>query len=313
MNDSAGKDDYLALRLAAWRKWWRFTNERFSPASHLPMIAIFLAAHAIMAKQTGLLRADLGQILLIFIGTVAFFLKLRLFDEIKDYEVDLVKNPDRPLARGDVSHYDLKRRIERAVFIELLCFGIVNIKAAIALLFAIIYSFLMYKEFFIGKRIRPHLTTYATSHTVVTVFLSLAIFSGLTFRLPWEFRADYILFALMSWLLFNIFELGRKTYQPHEEREDVESYSLVWGRYGAVILVLGHSLLVIAIMRTIPQLSHSFSLTYQWLGLIPLGTAAIFYLIKPITFTGKIYRAMASIYIVIVYLGIVLQHFVRKW
>lgn len=273
-----------------------FIKERFEPISHFFMIFVFWWAHQLMTQSAN----TWAQNLLIFLGTSAFFLKLRFYDEIKDYETDKIINPDRPLARGLLSIDETKNFIVITIALTFLCFAIVSTKAIPAITLAIIYGILMYYEFFIPQLIRPHLTTYATTHTVVTFFLCLAIFCAHRDQYFWHLEGADLAFALMSWLLFNIFELGRKTYQASEERAGVETYSLIWTRPGAVALVLVQAVIAIFI--------GPFQGSAQWISWIIVGLLALsglWYLVDTRVVSAKCYRLMSSFIIVLIYLNLI--------
>jgi 4-hydroxybenzoate polyprenyltransferase len=62
------------------------------------------------------------------------------------------------------------------------------------------------------------------------------VLCALSGRYPWQLDRWHWLFAFNSWCLFNIFEFGRKSFLSGEEREHVDSYTKVFGRFGAVML-----------------------------------------------------------------------------
>ena len=294
------------------KSWLTFTKERFDPVSHFLMIFLFVTGHAVVqavasnAKTWSLLPPPF---IVLFAGATAFFFKLRLYDEIKDYEVDKEFNPGRPLVRGLVVHRDLHLGIVTCIVIELACFGAASPRAAVAVAFAICYSLLMYKEFFISELIRPHLTTYAITHTVVTVLLSLSMFCGMTGRFPWELGREAYFFALNNWCLFNIFEFGRKSFCAEEEREGVESYSKIFSRFGAVLLVLSQAGLGLGCIYMM-KLPRSLTLLYILGGVVALLTiSGVAYAAANRPGPAKIYRAMSSVAIILVYVGFVVNYF----
>jgi 4-hydroxybenzoate polyprenyltransferase len=302
---------YSNVRKGQLSRWLIFINERFDPISHFIMIALFVYAHYLVADASKFVIIEPHLIAYVAIGTSLFFLKLRLYDEIKDYEVDLEKNPTRPLPRGLLKHFDVKRAIEFCLILEIIFFTSCGAPAFISILFAIGYSLLMYKEFFIPKLIRPHLTTYATSHTVVTFFLSVAIFSSFSRFNPWSMDKDFYLFSLLSWLSFNIFELGRKVYQPCEEREGVPTYSSIWGKFGAFMLVFLHAIAVSALILYISTVQYFFMLKLLIVQLILLFIIGIIYLLGKTQTTGNLFRIYSSLYIVLVYTSIIINYFIR--
>jgi hypothetical protein len=279
--------------------WWQFTKERFDPGSHLLMIAFFVAVHQMAAGV--LLWAPLSGARVLATGLVAvlFFFKLRLYDEIKDYEVDLEFNPTRPLARGLLTVTQVKRAIALVLAVELIILAFLGMGALVVGTVAITYSLLMFREFFIGSLIRPHLTTYAVTHTFVSSLLSATLLTALSGTSPLEWTRGSWAFVLASWFLFNIFEFGRKTFASHEERGRVESYSKIFGRSGAVTLVM--------IQAGIASWLYvlAFPKYLNVMGLALAGTAlfltGMLYSLKDDGKWAKVYRSLSSGYIVLVF------------
>jgi len=300
-------------------RWLTFAKERFDPVSHLLMITLFVAGHVAVLGASASGDASAGaaapavgaltdldalpRLLALLAGTTAFFFKLRLYDEIKDYAVDREFNPQRPLVRGLVTHRDLEAGIAVCIVVELCCFGLASLRALPAAAVAVGYSLLMYREFFIGRHLRPHLTTYAVTHTVVTVLLSLAIACGLSGALPWELPRRALFFALSNWCLFNIFEFGRKTFSSAQERAGVESYSKIFGRPGAVALVLSQAGLSTACvwLMALPGARGLVLYTAALLGLLA-AVGAVFVLTDRAGL-ARLYRAMSSVHIILVFVG----------
>ncbi len=252
--------------------WTALIQERFPPLSYGPMILVFclanLTPNGILSKIYWL------RILLVLILGFSYFLRLRLFDEIKDLDTDIAVNPRRPLARGAISVDEVKLGIFFLIALEGLLFGIFANGSWPFWLAPLGFSLLMYNEFFISKWIRPYLTRYAVSHTFVSVFMGLSL---------WAFAAhatrvytfESMLFFLSNWALFNLFEFARKTFAPKEERKSVESYSKVFGLWGACFL--SFSQLSIFILLVNRSWTSSWAIDFQ----------------SPI---GRIYMALLSIY-----------------
>lgn len=288
---------YLKKQKDLLKRLLIFIQERFEPVSHLLMIFVFWYAH-LMISQT---ETSLTENILMFCATALFFLKLRFYDEIKDYETDKIINPQRPLARGLLSIDETKTFILITWPLILVCFIMVSSNAIVPALIALIYGVLMYYEFFIPKLIRPHLTTYATSHTVVTLFLSLALLCAHQDKNLTELSKEQVLFAVMSWLLFNIFELGRKTYQKSEERVGVDTYSSIWTRPGAVVLVLIQAVVAILIGPF-----AGLALTIAWITVGFLAIFGVWYILDTRIISAKTYRLMSSFIIVLIYLILII-------
>ena len=289
-----GIDNYIEIRKSQLNRWAIFFKERFEPISHFVMIALFVYAHYLVADASKDVVVEPHLILYIGLGTAVFFMKLRLYDEIKDFEVDVAKNPDRPLPRGLLQHLDIKKGIELCIILEVIFFTSCGINALTSILLAIGYSLLMYKEFFIPNLIRP-----------------VAIFSALSKQTILAIESDFIYFSVMSWLLFNIFELGRKIYQPCEEREGVDTYSSIWGKFGAVMLVLVQALAASYLVLHITTIQYYMMVKLLLIQLGLLALVGIIYLIGKTETTGKLFRHYSSVYILLVYVSLIGNYFYR--
>ncbi len=282
------------------RNWLVFTQERFSPLSYVPMILLFTGANAFYFTQA----TDSGWSWLRFTQTclmmLSFFFRMRLFDEIKDYEVDLKINPTRPLARGLFNVDQFKTALLFLTLLELGLAASLGLWPFLIHVLAIAYSLLMFEEFFIGSRIRPHLTTYATSHTFVSVLLGLS--SGVAVAdVSLEFLDPTILiFFLANWAFFNLFEFARKTYASEEERPQVPSYSLLFTPQGAYAMSLSQALLGVIVIY------YSGITSLFWLPLLLYGLLTAIYFLKPTPSVAKYYRAVSGVYLLAQYLCIII-------
>jgi 4-hydroxybenzoate polyprenyltransferase len=303
------------------KRWWIFVSERFPLGSHLPMLASFTLANVFMGlalySPVGPPVFDRGigtpgpeviswaRIFLALVLSLSFFLRLRIFDEIKDYATDLAVNPTRPLARGLISVGEAKRMLALLSVFEISMLLFLSPIVAASHLLAMVYSFVMYKEFFIGDILRPHLTTYAVLHTFVSVLVGGSLVSVVTERPFWDFAPALMGLLLINWGFFNLFEFARKTFAPAEERENVESYSKVFGIPGAVALSLSQALLPLLLLSNIVGVSLSKS---DWLLLGTLLVLAmgpgLGFAIRRHAFGAKLFRGFVGVYLILGYLGL---------
>ena len=290
--------------------WWQFTKERFEPLSHLSMILVFIIAHTLVAKASVNQFISLMNFIILFIGVIAFYFKLRLYDEVKDFDLDVVINNSRPLPRGLLNHKDMYQGMLVCILIEVTCFALMGIESFVSIMIAILYSILMYKEFFIAEKIRPYLTTYALVHTIVTTLLSFAIFSFLTKLsiLDVILTPSFLSFAMANWPLFNIFEFGRKTFATSEERVNVDTYSSLFGRIGAVILVASQAVITFYLATTLKGVDNQF--LFWGLGslLVVLSMISLHYIVRNDAVTARRFRLFSSVYIIVYYLILILSY-----
>jgi 4-hydroxybenzoate polyprenyltransferase len=280
--------------------WLILIKERFSPASYIPMILAFTAANGLYLAKAAHYNFESIRFAFALILMLSFFFRMRCFDEIKDYEVDLKINPTRPLARGVLTIAQVKKGLFFMILFELLLSAYLGFWPFVIHALAILYSLLMYEEFFIGDLLRPHLTIYAVSHTFVSVLLGISAATAITnFNLQKITFSD-ISFFLMNWAFFNLFEFARKTFAPTEERANVPSYSNIFKPFGAWLLSWSQVIVgILLVALSIKDSSH-----FYWLltaavvyTLISLG-----YVFKPQEKMAKIFRNITGSYLLLHYI-----------
>lgn len=280
--------------MSSMTRWARFVRERFPPAQYVPLIVVVALAHvAVLASTWAAL-----PLALVILGMGAFFFKLRLYDEIKDYEDDKQHKPDRPLVRGLVTHRELRAGIVACFAIEWAAFGALGAPGFVGILIAGAYSLLMFCEFFVGRFLRPRLTTYAVTHTVVAGLLTIAVASALLQVMPWELPAKAYALAGASFCLFNVFELARKTWASREEHSGVASYSRIWGRGGAVLLVVAMCACATVLLALFVAHAAAAPLLVAFVVVTIVGGV---YAVMDSTRAAAVYRTAAGAYLLGVY------------
>lgn len=219
-------------------RWGRFLAERFPLGRHLPLIVCFFAANALAARQaTGMPLPGAATLVIGGAAITLVFLHLRVFDEIKDYDTDRSVHPDRPLPRGLLSVAEARTAAFGLMALELALGLMLGTAVFLSLLGTCLYSLFMYREFFCRQWLRPRLATYALSHTVIACWLGLSAFSVATGLHFWQLPSPFLRFLVADWLVFNVFEFGRKTFGRTEEQPGVDSYSRRFGPAGAAAAV----------------------------------------------------------------------------
>jgi 4-hydroxybenzoate polyprenyltransferase len=225
----------FARRLAA------YLSERFPLLGHGVLIAAYYSSNQFLARTLVRpgepMRYDLSTLL----GALAlfcFFFHLRVFDEHKDYAEDRVHYPDRVLQRGLVTLRDLKILGGAAIAAEVVLALLGGPAAFVAWLFPFAFSLLMLKEFFVRDWLKRHFLVYAVSHLLVMPFLALTVFSFATGRWPWEAPLWFGVYAWVGLFVTFNWEVSRKIRAPEDEIEGVDTYTRVFGTYGAAYVVL---------------------------------------------------------------------------
>ena len=295
------------------KRWWIFSKERFPLLRHILLIIFYVSANALIAFNSSSLNAVITyKGVMCAIAVLFIFFHLRIFDEIKDYKNDLVVHKDRPLARGLITVREAKQVAACLIVLELCLAILINRAAFIAAMCTVLYSLIMYKEFFIGKWLRPRMATYALTHTLVSCWMSLFVYSAVTGLGFWTITKWYGMFVLVNWMIFNIFEFGRKTFGKDEEKDLVESYSKRLGPLRAafnVVFMATVALYVAFKLGDALDLSFLYTaLMYVLYGLTLL--AAALYVVHNDKSSARIFRGVCSIFIlfynVIVTIGVIL-------
>lgn len=213
---------------AAAARWAKYLQERFPPAQYAVALGSFtwaaMAYARALAGEPGL--APAFPFFAALAVTLLVFLQLRILDEFKDAEEDARYRPERPLPRGLVTRAGLLNLWIAACAVEIALAATLGFAPLLWLLLAMGYSGLMRVEFFARDWLRAHPLAYLASHMVIVPLIALFVFSsaGAPFAPPAAFP-----FLGFSFLSFCVFELGRKTWAPNEERPGVETYSALWG------------------------------------------------------------------------------------
>lgn len=294
---------------------FQFARERFPLSSYIPMVGVYAFGNAALVSDFGpSMPFSAARFALIWPLSLLYFFRLRCFDEIKDLSFDLAHNPERPLARGLVSKRDLATWIVLAFAAEsAIAFALAGPRGLLIHGVAQAYSLLMYREFFIGRFLRPHLTTYAVTHTLSAALLGGSV--GLLYtRVPVALDGRAVLVLLFNWCLFNLFEFARKTWAPSEERPHVESYSLNFGVPGAVGLSLSQIAggLVLIALHPDARLSGWPVIVHALLAAGVLGASLTLVVVKSPR-AAATFRAVVSAYLVLFYATLAADHAARAF
>ena len=238
-SQSVTLNDSVTKRIVAWM------NERFPFANALLFFILYLTSAAV--ARTALdqeIKISLIDLLNCFI-VWGLFLVIRIFDEHKDYELDVLNHPQRVLQSGLITLKHLKIlagiSIVGQMAFSFYLDGFTLGSAMISWLIMFGYLCLMGVEFFCGEWLEKRLTLYAFTHMMI---MPLIVFWLANIAVP---SADitsvltpslYIM-MLLAFVSGFCFEIARKTRGPEEERETVDSYSKIFGTKGSAYVVFG--------------------------------------------------------------------------
>ena len=211
------------------------------------------------------------KLLPLFIIIFMFFFQLRITDEFKDYEEDLKYRSYRPVQRGIISLKALGKIGIATVIIQIIFAHVINPKIIYYMMLVWIYMFLMSKEFFIKKWLTKRILIYALSHVVIMIFITLVIVKGTEYILQDHFLETlYLLLKkyeknifvgliplfVLNYLNGIVLKIGRKTRKADEEEHGVQTYSKLWERKKAVVIL--SLLFIIEYLLVILGLAHNY-------------------------------------------------------
>jgi len=125
-----------------------------------------------------------------------------------------------------------------AIALELGLSAVRGLPALVATLLALGFSLLMLKEFFVPAWLRRRFLLYAASHMLIMPLLALVVFSFTSGRYPWQAPGWFWVYAFVGFFVTFNWEVSRKIRAPEDEIDGVDSYTKVFGTYGAAYVVL---------------------------------------------------------------------------
>ncbi len=200
-------------------------------------------------------RFDLMSLIGI-LAVISFFFRLRVYDEIKDFQLDALNHPNRVLQSGKIS---LKILIFISVIIsitELFWSYQKGTSALLAWSIAFFYALLMRYEFFIGNFLKKYLLLYALLHLLVMPFIILWVWVA---HLGFVINFNLILLMFFSLIAGFAFEIARKIHIKAAESPTIDSYSKVLGYHIAV-----YTTSFVCILMAIIQILFLYQLQANW-------------------------------------------------
>jgi len=241
-----------------------YLKERFPLLSHGVLIISYYSSNQFLAQVLERPDNPVSYSINSLPGGLTLFLiffHLRVFDEHKDYEEDCKFYPERLLSRGIMTLSTLKKLGIIAIVLELIFASVCGMSALVGVIIVQIFSVLMLKEFFVGKWLKKHFLIYATSHMLIMPLMSLMVFSFTTGSMPWLAGNWYILYAFVGFFVTFNWEVSRKIRTPDDEIEGLDTYSRIFGTYGAAYMVI-----VIRVIDTlmVAMVGYHLGLSYRF-------------------------------------------------
>ena len=285
-----------------------YLNERFPPINMALFAVLFGTVYSVAGyfwpafNPLGFgWREGLGMV-----AVISFFFRLRVFDEIKDYDLDSVNHPQRVLQSGRVTLGQLGKLAMAGGVTELLWSGLMGVPALVCWGLAVGYSLLMRYEFFMSRYLSKRLVLYALTHMLVMPLVIGWIWSA--YVPNYGLSRPLFLLAALSLLGGFSFEIARKLHTPAAERELVDSYSKSIGYGPAIFTVLVILLSSVAVQCYLLLMLRSGLLPVWVIGGLYVFTLLLYLyaLVGPAEKILRLAEVMVSLFMVVGYLSIIL-------
>jgi hypothetical protein len=283
------------------KNFWNYLLERFAPANWLLFFIMYFAVHHYAAAHFLNNTPALRWLQLVdFLAVLSFFFKLRVMDEHKDYQNDLVNYPDRVLQSGKVTLKQLRYIAYIGTVFEAAWSAYLGTTTLLIYLVTLGYALLMWKEFFVGEWLKKRLVIYAFTHMLIMPLVIFWIASMGTSSNILILEISGI--AAAAFFFGFAFEIARKIWSAEEERAEVDSYSKRLGMKGALFTVL--FFLALGCAATYFPLAGINHLNYLFgiLSLLAVFTGVVIYVAgKPVTRNIKLMQAMSSLFMLLTF------------
>lgn len=223
----------LAHRLAV------YTRERFPPLEYGVGAAVFFLAAYLTAGALVRHPPDGSVILVGLVTVLLIFFHLRLMDEVKDARHDALHYPKRPVPRGVITLHEIRLLIAVCIAIELGLNAALSTSALAAYLVVAAFTLLMYREFFMGTRLRANFLAYTLIH--MPSLPLLAIYAYVLADRPRggiEIDPTFALFLVATYAIGLALEIARKVHPPDDEPDGVYTYTKHLGTKRASALLI---------------------------------------------------------------------------
>ena len=218
-------------------RWWTYQKERFPVFAHGILIAAFsFSAVSFSALLRGSHSLPVGaSILVAFLNSFFAFLHLRIADEFKDIEEDTRYRPYRPVPRGLVTLRELGWLWVGTAAIQLLMALALHPPLVVLLLVTWVYLALMSREFFAREWLKARPITYLWTHMLIMPLIDFYATACDWLHLGLRPPPGLFWFVIVSFFNGIVIEIGRKIRAAEDEEDGVPTYTVIWGRTGAVM------------------------------------------------------------------------------
>jgi hypothetical protein len=233
-----------------------YLKEMFPLSSFIGSILTAVAVQLTYLRLFDIKLPSLIQLILPGLVLTSISLLIRIMDEFKDYQDDLINFPNRPLPSGRVFKKDLHFLAGVCIFIVLLL-SLSSLKLLLWSFITLGFTFLMLKWFFIENLMRKSLPLAFLSHHPIVLFNFTYLLIACSEVDP---RVDLskVFYILPICLIFTNWEITRKIRAPEQETS-YTTYSKIWGpRFAISIAIMIQLVFTSTVFLILNTLESSF-------------------------------------------------------
>lgn len=222
-----------------------FLDNVFAPGLHVAFafawVASLVGSLVLLREPAHAWRLD-PPLLLAGLSVLLVLFYLRVLDEVKDYDYDVVHNPDRLLVQGAVSHADLRRWALGSGLVVLALNTVLGVLLTPWLLFIVFLDLVWAIALIALERRSTWVADSMFVNLVVTYPVNVAlsaylyVFTLAAYQLEPQLSDAWLLGAFV--LVFLHYEFARKTAWPELSAAGEKLYSNVLGARGALVAIL---------------------------------------------------------------------------
>jgi hypothetical protein len=260
-----------------------YSKERFNLWQYIPLSLIMAGVLAIGTQAYLSQKIYIVPVLLGATALFLFFLRLRIFDEFKDYEHDFKYYPYRPVPRGVISKDELRSLLIPIIIFEFIIAFVAGQNSLQLFIVSFIYSLLMLKEFYVRNWIKARFTFYIVAHEILLfpLFFYICAISG--FKLSFITNYFFWLLIILVGLFLFLLEVARKVRSKDQENDSRDSYTAQYGIRATAWLLTLISILAIIILKNLLLMLAIDS----WLAILISSLLFIFLLWRLYKFNKK--------------------------
>lgn len=252
-------------------RFCKYLKERFPLQDYIPL-SIVLAITGGSCVQASIYSAvkDGVSICLGFLALFLFLLRLRIFDEFKDFVHDSLYYPARPVPRGLITLPELKLFISLISCAEILLAASKGLNSLVLFCLAFAYSLLMFKEFFASRWLRQHFTIYVLLHEILVFPLFFYLFSLNGMPILYIGKIYFWILAFFLGGQLFLLEVARKIRPAELEIPSRDTYTAQYGLKWVSVMVICLGIMVICLKVLIAKSILGKILLVDYLSLLVL-------------------------------------------